>query len=170
MYGIDTLHRGQAWKSAQTAEVLRSLMLPGHGGVINMQRESKAFPATSSIPFPLVLATIRHTVVPTSSAHPRKIHLRFSARSSRGFAPGFATLVQITRSIAITSTILSRGVFSCTEALADILSKCGPLSNLSQLSGHISAPRFHTWNYTFCTRPQTHPLLPYAFQRSETVV
>jgi hypothetical protein len=169
-FSADTPHRGQARKSAQTAEVLRSLLLPDHGGVINMQWESKAFLATSSTPFQLVLATIRHTAVPTSSAHPWKIHPRFSAQSSRGFAPGFATLAQITRSIAITFAILSRGVFSCTKALADIVSKCGPLSNLSQLSGRTSAPGFRTWNCTFRTRPRTCPLLPYAFQRSETVI
>jgi hypothetical protein len=135
-----------------------------------MQWESEAFPATSSTPFPLVLATMRHTTVLTSSVHPQKIHPRFSARSSCGFAPGFATLAQITRSIAITSAILSRGGFSCTKVLANILSKCGPLSNLFRLSGRISAPGFCTWNCTFCTRPQTRSLLPYTFQRSETVV
>jgi hypothetical protein len=161
---------GQAQKSTQTVEVLQSLLLPGHGGVINMQWESEAFPATSSTPFPLVLATIRHTAVLMSSAHSWKIHLWFSARSFRSFAPGFVMLAQITRSIAITSTILSRGVFSCTKALTDILSKCEPFSNLFQLSGRISAPGFRMWNCTFCTRLQTCPLLLYAFQRSETVV
>jgi hypothetical protein len=135
-----------------------------------MQWESKAFPATSSTPFPLVLATIRHTAVSTSSVHSQKIHPQFSARSSCNFTPGFVTLVQITCSIAITSAILSREGFSCTKALTDILSKCGPLSNLLQLSGHTSALGFRTWNCTFCTRPQTRPLLPYAFQRSETVI
>jgi hypothetical protein len=95
-----------------------------------MQQESEAFSTISSTPFSLVLATIKHTAIPMSPAHPWKIHPQFSVQFSCGFALGFAMLVQITRSTAMTFPILSRGVSGHTRALTDILSMCELLSNL----------------------------------------
>jgi hypothetical protein len=166
----DTPHGGQARKSAQTAEVSRSLQWPGYGEFPRKQRESAAFPVASPTPSQALQATVRHIAVAMSPAHLWKIHPRILVQFGRGFAPGFATLVQITRSTAITFAILSRGVLGHAEALADILSKCGPLSDVCRPSGRIPAPGFRTWDRTFRTRPQIHPLLPYAFQRYETVV
>jgi hypothetical protein len=163
-------HRGQAWKSAQTAEASWSLQWPGYGLFPRKQQESAAFPAASSTSSQVLQATIQHTAVAKSLAHPWKIHLWILVQFDHRFAAEFATLAQITCSTAIMFLICLRGVFDHAKALVDVLSKCGPFSDVFRPSGHIPAPEFRMWDHTFCIRLQICPLLPYVFQRSETVV
>jgi hypothetical protein len=79
-----------------------------------------------------------------SPAQPWKIHPQILVQFGPGFTSGFATLAQKTCNTEITFPILSRGVLGHAEALADMLSKCGPLSVVFQPSGRISAPEFRT--------------------------
>jgi hypothetical protein len=109
-------------------------------------------------------------MIATSSVHLWKIDLWFLVRFFHGFALGFAALAQRTQTTAIMDQILSKEISSHVKAMTDVLNKCRPLSNIFLPNGHTAAPGFCMQDCTFCTRPQIHLLLPYAFQKSETVV
>jgi hypothetical protein len=147
-----------------------SLRLSSHGEFSRKQWESTAFLAASSILSQIPQATIWHTMIATSSVDPWKIDLWFLVRFFHGFALGFAALAQRTHTTAIMGQILSKGISSHVKAMTDVLNKCRPLSNIFLPSGRTTAPGFCMQDCTFCTRPQIHLLLPYAFQKSETVV